>query len=70
MGYEVYLETVKTKIIRTDYRVFVKLGHRASEYLEAFTNIPPDARLVDEEDNGGVTTMVFRREEPEGGDDE
>ena len=54
-----------TKILRTQYRVEIAMGGSVRSLSDVLTSIPPDARMIDEEEENGCTVLVFQVEKEE-----
>jgi len=55
-------EKLETKVIRRRYVVSVRRA-KAKDYKEAFSEIPDDAWLVEEDSQDGVTILIFEQEQ-------
>ena len=58
----IYRELVTTKIIRRRYQIRVLMDTTAKAFTEAFSKVPPDAKLVDCE--GEIWTFEVEEEQP------
>ena len=63
----IYRELVTTKIIRRRYQIRVLMDTTAKAFTEAFSKVPPDAKLVDcesTEGEGEIWTFEVEEEQP------
>jgi hypothetical protein len=58
-------QKLETKVIRRRYVVTCQRT-KAEDYQKAFSEIPSDAWLIDEDEQDGHTILIFEQEKPGG----